>query len=70
MKNAKVNVVNAEAKIISKNRIEAADEIYECGEIIVASGAAPRSFKGIEADGKFILTSDDVLNLENFQKVF
>lgn len=68
LKNAKVNVVNAEAKILSKNQIEAAGEIFECGEIIAASGAEPRSFKGMEADGKFILTSDDVLNLEKLPK--
>lgn len=68
LKNAKVNVVKAEAKIVSANKIEAAGEVYECKEVIVAAGAEPRNFKGMEVDGKFILNSDDVLNLEKLPK--
>ncbi len=68
LKNAKVNVVKAEAKIVSANKIEAAGEVYECKDVIVAAGAEPRNFKGIEVDGKFILNSDDVLNLEKLPK--
>lgn len=45
LKNAKVNVVKAEAKIVSANKIEAAGEVYECKEVIVAAGAEPRNFK-------------------------
>lgn len=68
LKNAKVNLVNAEAKILSANKIEADGIIYECSRIIAASGAEPRNFKGMEVDGKFILNSDDVLNLEKLPR--
>lgn len=68
LKNAKVTLIKAEAKIISAQSIEADGEIFECKEIIVAAGAEPRDFKGMEADGKFILNSDDVLNLETLPK--
>lgn len=68
LKNAKVQVVKAEAKILSKNEIQSDGETYECGEVIVAAGAEPRNFKGMEVDGKFILNSDDVLNLEHLPK--
>lgn len=68
LKNAKVNVIKAEAKISSENEIEADGEIYECKEIIVAAGAEPRDFEGMKVDGKFILNSDDVLNLKELPK--
>ena len=68
LKNAKVTLIKAEAKIISAQKIEADGEIFECKEVIIAAGAEPRDFKGMEADGKFILNSDDVLNLETLPK--
>lgn len=68
LKNAKVNIVKSEAKIISPKTIEADGNVYECGEIIVAAGAEPRNFTGMEADGKFVLNSDDVLNLQKLPK--
>ena len=64
LKNAKVTVIKAEATILTDNKIEAEGEIYECKEVIVAAGAEPRNFKGMEVDGKFIINSDDVLNLQ------
>ena len=68
LKNAKVNVVKAEAKIISANEIEADGEFYNCKDVIVASGAEPRDFAGMKADGEFVLNSDDVLNLTKIPK--
>ena len=67
-KNAGIEVINAEAKIIDKNTIEANGEKYECENIIAAIGSHPREIKGMEFDGKFILSSDDILNLEQLPK--
>lgn len=64
LKNSGVITIKAEAKIKSKNEIEADGIVYECKNIAAACGSSPRNIKGMEFDGKFILNSDDVLNLE------
>ena len=63
-KNAGITTINAKAKILDKNTIEADGKIYSCGQIIAAVGSSPRIIKGMEYDHKLILSSDDVLNFE------
>lgn len=64
LKNSGVITIKAEAEIKSKNKISADGIIYECKKIIAACGSSPKNIKGMEFDGKFILSSDDILNLE------
>lgn len=72
LKNSGVVVVNAEAKIPShttgKGQISANGETYECEKIITATGSKPRDFDGLRFDHKFILSSDDILNLKTLPK--
>lgn len=68
IKNAKIDVINAEAVLQDKNHIESAGEIYTCGKIIVATGSTPRELPDIKFDHKFILSSDDVLSLTELPK--
>ena len=74
LKNSGVVVVNAEAKISShtmkngENQVFANEEIYECKKIITATGSKPRDFDGLRFDHKFILSSDDILNLKTLPK--
>lgn len=72
LKNSGVVVVNAEAKIpphtTGKGQISANGETYECEKIIVATGSKPRDFDGLRFDHKFILSSDDILNLKTLPK--
>lgn len=68
LKNADVKVIFAEAKIIDANTIEADDEVFEFEKIICAVGASPVSLKGMDFDHKFILNSDDILNLSELPK--
>lgn len=74
LKNSGVVVVNAEAKIPShtmkdgENLVFANEEIYECKKIITATGSKPRDFDGLRFDHKFILSSDDILNLKTLPK--
>lgn len=63
LKNSGVVTVNSEAKIITKNKIEADGEVFECKKIIAATGSSPRALKGIGFDHEFVLNSDDILNL-------
>ena len=74
LKNSGVVVVNAEAKITphtmkdGENQVFANGEIYECKKIIAATGSKPRDFDGLRFDHKFILSSDDILNLKTLPK--
>ncbi len=64
LKTMKVNIIPYEASITDNGEIIANGEIFNCNEIIVATGAKPKEIKGLEFDGEFILSSDDILNLK------
>ena len=64
LKNSKVTVVKAEAELIDANNIKAEETIYTCEKIICATGSSPRIVKGLEFDHEFLLSSDDILNME------
>ena len=51
-----------------ENQVFANEEIYECKKIITATGSKPRDFDGLRFDHKFILSSDDILNLKTLPK--
>lgn len=68
VKNSGVKTVYAEAEIKDKNTILAEGLEYKVSQIVYACGSKPRELKGLEFDGKFILSSDDVLKLETLPK--
>lgn len=75
LKNSGVVVVNAEVNPLppssssdAKNKIIANGETYECAKVIVATGSKPRDFEGLRFDHKFILSSDDILELKTLPK--
>ena len=68
LKNAKVTVINGAAQIKNKNTIECSGTIYNCTKIISATGSSPKIVKGLEFDHEFLLSSDDILNLEKLPK--
>ena len=68
LKNAKVSLINGEAQIKNKNIIECNNEIFNCSKIICATGSSPKIVKGLEFDHEFLLSSDDILNLEKLPK--
>ena len=68
VKNSGVSIVYAEAQIEDKNTIKANDQTIKVSNIICACGSKPREIKGLEFDGKFILSSDDILKLEKLPK--
>lgn len=67
LKTMKITVINSEANI-ENGKILANNETYECKEVIVATGAKPRELQGLEFDGEFILSSDDILDLRKCPK--
>ena len=68
LKNAKVHTIKAEAKIINSNEISANSETYKVSKIICATGSTPKLVPGLEFDHEFILSSDDILNLDKLPK--
>lgn len=64
VKNSGVNIIYSEACAKDKNTIIAGNTKYSVKNIIIATGSKPREIKGLEFDGKFILSSDDILKLE------
>ncbi|MDD3236974.1 MAG: dihydrolipoyl dehydrogenase [Candidatus Gastranaerophilales bacterium] len=62
-----IEIVEGEAIIKSNNEISAAGNIYECKNIIIATGSKPNIFK-FEGTYKkdFILTSDDILKMNKY----
>lgn len=70
LKSYEIEIIQAEAKVKTKNSIEAGGESYECSNILIATGSKPKCVGGFEFDHEFILSSDDVLNLKQLpQKV-
>ena len=68
VKNSGVNVVYAEACVKDKNAIIADNTEYKVSEIILATGSKPKTLKGLEFDGEYILSSDDILELTELPK--
>ena len=68
VKNSGVEIVYKSAEIAKPDTILADGREYKVSEIIYACGSKPRTIKGLEFDGKFILSSDDVLKLEKLPK--
>lgn len=64
LKNSKVSVVKEEAHIVSSNVIQTKNNQYVCNKIICATGSSPKVIKGLEFDHKFLLSSDDILELD------
>ena len=68
VKNSGVEVIFEEAFLKDKNTIVANNTEYFFSNIIVTTGSKPREIKGLEFDGEFILSSDDVLKLSSLPK--
>ena len=68
VKNSGTKIIYEEACVKDKNIIAAGNNEYEVDKIILATGSKPRQIKGLEFDSEFILSSDDVLNLQELPK--
>lgn len=68
LKNSKVSTVKSEAEILSEHEILSDNTVYSCKKIICAAGSSPKIIKGLEFDDEFLLSSDDILNLDTLPK--
>jgi len=58
-----ITIVNNTAELKSQTEITAEGEIYNCKNIIIATGSKPLQVPNLECDGKFILNSNQILEL-------
>jgi len=68
LKKNKVTVVDGSAKLLSANKIAVLDKTFEAQNIIIATGARPRVIKGLEPDGKQVLTYKEAMIQEEVPK--
>lgn len=72
LKGRKVDVVNGTARLVSKSEIEVAtasgSQKISAQRIIIATGSTWRDLPNLKADGKFILNSDHMLDLNELPK--
>jgi dihydrolipoamide dehydrogenase len=73
MKKNKITVFNGFGKIVGKGKVEVAldggkKEIIETRNIIIATGSVVRPIPGFETDGKQVVNSDHILELDRVPK--
>lgn len=65
MKRRKITTVNGFGQLASNHTVKVSDGSELKGDsVILAAGSVPRTIPGFEVDGKFVMTSDEVLALE------
>lgn len=63
IKKQKVEIIEGSARLLSPREIEVERRRVEASNVVLATGARPKSLPGMEADGDRILTSDHALEL-------
>lgn len=64
----KVKSKFGDAQVVGPNKVKIGDEVVTAGAIVIATGARPRPFPGVEFDGKTIITSKEAMSLETQPK--
>ena len=67
MKKNKVQVLKGFGKLLGGGKVEVkgeATEVHTAKKIILATGSVPRELPGLETDGKRVLNSDHILDLQ------
>lgn len=65
MKKNRVTVVSGRGRLLSPTRVAVGDTEVAARAVVLATGSAPLVFPGLEVDGRRVLTSDEILNLDH-----
>lgn len=68
LKKYNVDVRMGEGELLSPSEVKIKNEIITGQNIIIATGSKPKIIKGLEPDGKLILTSKDALEIKDLPK--
>ncbi|HNX32485.1 MAG TPA: dihydrolipoyl dehydrogenase [Holophaga sp.] len=64
MKKNKVTVLKGAGTLLGGGKVQVEGEIHEAKKIILATGSAPREIPGLETDGRRVLNSDHLLDIQ------
>ncbi|MBU8917267.1 dihydrolipoyl dehydrogenase [Bacillus sp. FJAT-29953] len=70
LKKGKIDVYEGKGRILGAGNVsvrlnnEEEEILLNCQNILIATGSRPRTLPGLEADGKFVMTSDEALQME------
>lgn len=70
LKKGKIDVYEGKGRILGAGHVsvqlnnEDPETILNCKNILIATGSRPRTLPGLEADGKYVMTSDEALQME------
>jgi len=59
-----VELIEGKGKVIAPHKVEVEGKIYEAEHIVIGTGSSPFIPEGIAYDGKGIITSDELLDLQ------
>ena len=68
IKKNNIELINGAAQLQSSSKVEVANELYTASNIIIATGARPRSLPNLEIDKELIITSREALELKSKPK--
>jgi dihydrolipoamide dehydrogenase len=68
LKSYGIEIIKGTGKIMDKNHVKVNGKTLEAKNIIIATGSVPAELPHIKPDGKYILTSDDILELKQLPK--
>jgi len=70
MKSRKITTVHGAGTLRDRHTVEVDDgtELQAAKAVILASGSAPRTLPGFHVDGRYVLTSDEVLALDRLPR--
>jgi len=63
-----VDIIKSEARFLGPNKVQAADDIIESKNIIIATGSKPAELESLKFEHKNILSSRDMLSLKCLPK--
>ena len=64
MKKNKVTVLKGAGKLLGNGQVEVEGEVHEAKKIILATGSVPKDLPGLESDGRRVLNSDHLLDIQ------
>ncbi len=65
LKRRKITIVNGFGQLMPHKTVKVSDgSELKAHNVILAAGSVPRSIPGFDVDGKFVMTSDEVLSLD------
>src|ERR1700678_1816629 len=61
----KIDTITGEGRLESATSVRVGDDVYTAPQIVLSTGAVPKSLPGLELDGSRVITSDEGLVLDH-----